>query len=98
MVYWYAKVVWGQFDLLSLGMMYCRWAALNVSPKPLWTVPPTSLSLPTRQVLYGRIVRLVFVGQSEDSCPFSRLNKDTLCIMAGAVAEVSLCMEEQAVR
>ena len=89
MVYWYAKVVWGQFDFLSLcGVEHVSETAVESLPR----VPPDSAGA------VWTIVRLVFVGQREDSCPFSRLDKDTLCIMAGAVAEVSLCMEEQAVR
>ena len=48
MVYWYVKVVWGQFDLLSLG------GVEHVSETAVVCgVPPTSLPLPTRQVLYG---------------------------------------------
>ena len=92
MVYWYTKVVvWGQFDFLSLcGIEHVSETA--VESLSVSRVPPDSAGA------VWTIVRLVFVGQSEDSCPFSRLNKDTLCIIAGAVAEVSLCMEEQAVR
>ena len=90
MVYWYAKVVWCQFDFLSLGgVEHVSETAMESLPR----VPPDSAGAPV-----WTIVRLVFVGQREDSCPFSRLDKDTLCIMAGAGAEVSLCMEEQAVR
>ena len=91
MVYLYVKVAWGQFDLLSLG------GVEHVSETAVESFPRVSLP-PDSAGAVWTIVRLVFVGQSEDSCPFSRLNKDTLCIIAGAVAEVSLCMEEQAVR
>ena len=94
MVYWYAKVAWGQFDFLSLcGVEHVSETAVVCG------VPPTNASPPPDSAgAVWTIVRLVFVGQREDSCPFSRLDKDTLCIMAGAGAEVSLCMEEQAVR
>ena len=91
MVYLYVKVALGQFDLLSLGGVE-HVSETAVESLPRESPPPDSAGA------VWTIVRLVFVGQSEDSCPFSRLNKDTLCIMAGAVAEVSLCMEEQAVR